>query len=45
MAVVGLKNMIVVETKDALLVCPRDQAQDVKKIVEELKKRQLLNYL
>jgi len=45
LVVMGLENMIVVETKDALLVCPQDKAQDVKKIVEELKKRQMLKYL
>ena len=36
-AAVGLKNMIVVETKDAVLVAPRDCGQDVKKIVSRLK--------
>jgi mannose-1-phosphate guanylyltransferase/mannose-6-phosphate isomerase len=36
-ATLGLKNMIVVDTPDALLVCPKDQAQDVKKIVEQIK--------
>ena len=38
-AVVGLKNMIVVDTKDALLICRKDLSQDVKKIVETLKKK------
>ncbi|MDP2586719.1 MAG: sugar phosphate nucleotidyltransferase [Candidatus Komeilibacteria bacterium] len=42
---VGLRNMIVVQTDDALLVCPKDRAQDVKKIVEELERRQLKKYL
>lgn len=37
-ATVGLDNMIVVETSDALLVCPKEKAQDVKKVVEALKK-------
>ena len=27
------------DTPDALLVCPKDRAQDVKKLVEELEKR------
>lgn len=36
-ATVGLEDMIVVDTGDALLVCPKDRAQDVKKIVDELK--------
>lgn len=37
-AAVGLENMIVVETSDALLVCPKKKAQDVKKVVEQLRK-------
>ena len=36
-AAVGLKDMIIVDTPDALLVCPRDRAQDVKKLVDDLK--------
>jgi mannose-1-phosphate guanylyltransferase/mannose-6-phosphate isomerase len=37
-ATVGLKDHIVVETKDAVLVVPRDRVQDVKSIVNRLKK-------
>ena len=36
-ATVGLKDHIVVETKDAVLVVPRDRVQDVKAIVARLK--------
>jgi mannose-1-phosphate guanylyltransferase/mannose-6-phosphate isomerase len=36
-AVVGVENLVVVDTKDALLVTTRDQSQDVKKVVEQLK--------
>ena len=36
-AVVGLENIIVINTDDALLICNRDSAQDVKHIVEYLK--------
>jgi mannose-1-phosphate guanylyltransferase / mannose-6-phosphate isomerase len=36
---VGLKNHIVVETKDAVLVAPRDRVQDVKKLVARLKEQ------
>lgn len=42
---IGLKNMIIVETEDALLVCPKDRAQDVKKIVAEIKANSLDRYL
>ncbi|MEV6811270.1 sugar phosphate nucleotidyltransferase [Micromonospora sp. NPDC051296] len=38
-ASVGVRDLIVVDTPDALLVCPRDRAQDVKAIVDELKER------
>jgi mannose-1-phosphate guanylyltransferase/mannose-6-phosphate isomerase len=38
-AAVGLKDLIVVDTEDATLVCAKERAQDVKKIVETLKKR------
>jgi mannose-1-phosphate guanylyltransferase len=36
---VGVHDLIIVDTSDALLVCPRDRAQDVKKLVESLKER------
>ena len=34
---VGVRDIIIVETKDAVLVAHRDQVQDVKKIVDQLK--------
>ena len=37
-AAVGLRDHVVVETKDAVLVAPKGRVQDVKKIVERLKK-------
>lgn len=37
-ATIGLKDMIVVDTPDATLVCPKQRSQDVKKVVEELKR-------
>jgi mannose-1-phosphate guanylyltransferase len=35
-AVVGVKDLLIVDMPDALLVCPKDRAQDVKRIVEKL---------
>ena len=35
-AAVDAEGMVIVETKDAILICPKDRAQDVKKIVDEL---------
>jgi len=34
---VGIEKFVIVETKDAILVSPRDRVQDVKKIVKQLK--------
>lgn len=38
-ATVGLNAFIVVDTGDALLVCPKDRSADVKKVVEHLERR------
>jgi mannose-1-phosphate guanylyltransferase len=38
-ALVGVHDLVVVETDDALLVVPRERAQDVKHVVEALKAR------
>jgi len=38
-AVVGLKDHVVVETKDAVLVAPKDRVQDVKQLVAQLKQQ------
>jgi mannose-1-phosphate guanylyltransferase len=35
-AAIGVNDLVVVETPDALLICPRDRAQDVGKIVKWL---------
>ncbi|MEN7341935.1 MAG: mannose-1-phosphate guanylyltransferase/mannose-6-phosphate isomerase [Pseudomonadota bacterium] len=36
-AAVGLRDHVVVETKDAVLVAPKAQAEDVKKLVDQLR--------
>ncbi|WP_029655278.1 mannose-1-phosphate guanylyltransferase/mannose-6-phosphate isomerase [Marinobacter daepoensis] len=36
-ATVGVKDLVIIETKDALLVAHKDQVQDVKKVVEAIK--------
>jgi len=41
LATVGLNNIIIVNTKDAVLVCAKDKTQDVKKIAQILKKKNL----
>ncbi len=44
-AAAGLENMIVVDTPDATLICSRDKAQDVRKVVDILKKRGAKEYM
>lgn len=44
-ATVGVENLIVVETKDAVLVANKDKVQDVKAIVSQLKSAGRTEYL
>jgi mannose-1-phosphate guanylyltransferase len=44
-ATVGLSNIIVVDTEDAILVCPKDRAQEVKHLVDALKQNNKHKYL
>jgi len=44
-AVVGLRNVIIVDTKDALLVCAKKSDQRVKDVIELLKKKGKKKYL
>jgi mannose-1-phosphate guanylyltransferase len=44
-ALVGIKDLIIVETKDALLICKKGRSQEVKKVVEALEEKQLKKYL
>jgi mannose-1-phosphate guanylyltransferase len=34
---IGIEDMVVVVTNDATMICPKDRAQDVKKIVTTLR--------
>ncbi len=45
LATVGLKNVAIIDTPDALLVCPLERAQEVKKLFPEIKKRGLKKHL
>lgn len=36
-ATLGVDNLVIVDTPDALLVCPKDRAQDVRSLVNELR--------
>jgi mannose-1-phosphate guanylyltransferase len=45
LAAIGIRDLVVVETADALLICPRDRAQDVGKIVKWLEGRKISQLL
>jgi mannose-1-phosphate guanylyltransferase len=44
-ALIGARDLVVVDTPDALLIMPRERAQDVKRVVESLKQKHLAKYL
>jgi len=44
-AMVGLDNVMVINTPTATLICPLDRAQDVKQVVEKLKREGKEHYL
>ncbi len=39
LAAVGVEDMVIIETADAVLVCPSDRAQDVKRVVKWLEEQ------
>lgn len=44
-ATVGLQDMMIIETEDTIMICPKDRAQDVKKIVKKLEEDGFAEYL
>ncbi len=44
-AAVGVRDLVVVETADALLVCSRDRAQDVGKVVKWIERKRHIHLL
>jgi len=42
---IGVKDLLIVDTDDALVVCRKDKAQDVKKVVQYLKEKNKKKYL
>ena len=44
-ATVGVSDLVIVKAGDAILVVPRDRAQDVRKVIEALSARGLARYL
>ncbi|WP_322113751.1 mannose-1-phosphate guanylyltransferase [Prosthecochloris sp. SCSIO W1101] len=44
-AIVGLEDIIVIDTEDALLICRKGHSQDVKRVVDILRREGLEDYL
>jgi len=44
-ALVGLDNYLIIDTEDALLICPKDKSQMVKDIVKKIEQKKWLKYL
>ncbi len=44
-AVIGVENLIVIDTNDSLLVCHRNNAQDVRQVVDHLKMNKRTNLI
>ncbi len=44
-SLLGVKDLVIIDTPDALLICNRNQTQDVKWLVEKLKHENLTQYL
>ena len=44
-ATIGLEELIVVDTPDALLVCKKDRVSEIKKVIEQLKEAKKEKYL
>ena len=44
-AAVGVKGLVIVDTRDALLVCAKDKTNEVKKVIEHLKSQNKNDYL
>jgi mannose-1-phosphate guanylyltransferase len=44
-ATIGVDNLIVIATDDAVLVCKQGESQDVKEIVDYLRRKQMIDFL
>ena len=44
-ATVGVENLVIIDTEDAVLVCSRERAEGVREIVDHLKQSGHNNYL
>jgi len=44
-ALIGVKDLVVINTQDSLLICDKNKTQDVKLVVEHLKKNNRVEYM
>ncbi|MEY4577146.1 MAG: hypothetical protein RL701_1849 [Pseudomonadota bacterium] len=44
-ALIGVEDLVVVDTEDALLIMPRDRAQDVRRVIDDLTRRDATKHL
>lgn len=44
-ATIGLKDMIIIQSGNALLVCPKNRSQEVKELVDYLKRKKKTDYI
>lgn len=44
-ALIGVQNLIVVDTPDALLICSKEHAQEVKQVVDMMRRKKMDKYL
>ena len=42
---VGVEDMIVINTKEGLLLCKKERSQEVKEIVDYLKRKGLIDHI
>ncbi len=45
MVLLGVEDLIAIDTADALLIANRARAQDVRRVIDELRRRRLTNYI
>lgn len=44
-AAIGVDNMVIINTGDVILICPKDRVQDVRALMDKLNTEDLKSYL
>jgi len=44
-AAIGVQDLIVISTDDAVLICKKGESQDVKEVVDFIRRKQMNDYL